>query len=226
MGPRIRHPFVLASSFVLLFGVMQPLLLLGRGRVARHRSQQQSTRAYAAYYYGHQWLRPTGVQSVDPVRRPILVPFLCDQKTLAIGAGWGHSAFITSYGTALLTGRPHDFKNTMTHINAHALAPGLQRFVDGVSSRIFPKDMRPLELTAPSGDTFSALRCGPASLTALVTALGKLFVIGQNFHGQGGIGSLDPGTIYDPQPVQVGPASLCLRRARCFTCISRFTCRA
>jgi len=150
--------------FLRRLSSMQPLLLLGRGRSMLATSSQRSTRAYAAYYYGHQWLRPTGVHICGS--RPPSDPgaFFCVIKRrwlLGLVGGTPPSSLLTA--PRFSPGRPHDFKNTMTHINAHALAPGLQRFVDGVSSRYSQRMMRPLELTAPSGDTFPALRCGPAS---------------------------------------------------------------
>ena len=91
----------------------------------------------------------------------------------------------------------------MRHINAHALVPGLQRFADGITMRLFPKDMKPTEYVAPVGDAFVSVRCGPAALTALLTASGQLYTIGQNFHGQGGIGSAEVEVIYEPQLVEV-----------------------
>jgi len=91
----------------------------------------------------------------------------------------------------------------MRHISARSLAPSVQRFVDGLSMRLFPNDMNPVEHAAPVGDSFVAVRCGPASLTAFVTASGQLYMTGQNFYGQGGVGSVEENVLYTPQLVQV-----------------------
>lgn len=143
------------------------------------------------------------MSSLENVPAPIPVPFLSGQRIAGIGSGWGHSAFLTSSGVAVIAGRSHDFKNTLRHINARALVPAIQRLADSLTMRLFPRDATPTEYVAPEGDSYAAVRCGPASQTALITASGLLYTIGQNFHGQGGVGSIEPGVLYEPQLVQV-----------------------
>jgi hypothetical protein len=164
----------------------------------------------SAYFYGDQFLRPVDSNIIERVPRPTSVAFLKTRSITAIATGWGHSVFVTATGSAVLSGRPLDFRNTMRHINLHTFIPAVQRIVDDASKLLFSGDLLPSEHVAPCGAAFVAAFSGPASLTALLTTTGKLYTIGQNFWGQAGIGSTNPSILYEPHLVEGFPPSDCV----------------
>jgi alpha-tubulin suppressor-like RCC1 family protein len=121
--------------------------------------------------------------------------------------GWGHSALLTSQGALVLLGRAHDFKNTLKHINTRrGPLSGLQSIMQRLSNTLFSEDMKPMVHYCPEhpGDSFSAVSCSVGAMTAAITKKGRLYITGQNFYGQCGIGKSDPEILYAPEFPVVG----------------------
>lgn len=98
--------------------------------------------------------------------------------------------FLTSTGSAVVIGRPADFKNTMRHINTRAVAPFLQVAMTLGTRLLFNKDLAPQWMdAAPVGAAgWKHVACSNGSLTALVDGQGVLYTFGSNNLGQCGHG--------------------------------------
>jgi hypothetical protein len=74
---------------------------------------------------------------------------------------------VTAGGAAVLLGRPHDFRNTLRHINTRGGAPWLQRLMAWVGGQLFRADSAPETLPPPAdGDgRWVGAVCSAASAT-------------------------------------------------------------
>jgi len=164
-------------------------------------TQQQQTTAYG---YGETWLDTLGSSGDSTIAAPAPLRWAGEPLAAAagVGAGWGHTAVVHGDGGAVtLIGRPHDFRNTLKHINTRNLLPFMQHAMRTVSGVVFAKDVAPVMLAAPDGDPWAEVRCGMGALTALRTRTGALYTVGQNYFGQCGIGTSATEVVWQPARV-------------------------
>ncbi|RYG52554.1 hypothetical protein EON67_00925, partial [archaeon] len=80
--------------------------------------------------------------------------------------------------------------------------PALQRTMQALSENWFSRDTAPDYLLPPKADRFVAVSCGVGALTSFLTASGRVYMLGQNFYGQCGVGDVKALSIaFTPVPV-------------------------
>jgi len=176
-----------------------------------------STIAHCALGFGDAWLGVLGPQAAaaeksgaETHRRlegqlpvpslPMHIPDIGAAAVASADCGWGHSAFLDADGTLVLFGRPHDFKNTLKHIHTHGGPFAvLQSIMQRLTTLLFPEEAQSMVFKCPdTTDEFAAVTCSMGALTAVTTRRGRVYLVGQNFFGQCGVGVSDPEILYEP----------------------------
>jgi alpha-tubulin suppressor-like RCC1 family protein len=176
-----------------------------------------STVAHCAFGFGDAWLGVLGPQAaaveksgVETHQRldgqlpipslPMHIPDIGAAAVASADCGWGHSAFLDADGTLVLFGRPHDFKNTLKHIHTHGGPFAvLQSIMHRLTALLFPEEAQSMVFKCPdTTDEFAAVTCSMGALTAVTTRRGRVYLVGQNFFGQCGVGVSDPEILYEP----------------------------
>jgi len=174
-----------------------------RAMLQCHARQHSHNHAFAL---GESWIGALGYDaaleqaaaSTEAARTARPIEAVLGVPVRALDCGWGHSAVLAEDGTVTLFGRHDDFKNTLKHINARPFR-GLQGLMRRLTRRLFPEESAPQRLVCPDpSDTFTGLACSVGALTALTTQAGRVYMCGQNFYGQCGIGSSEPAILYSP----------------------------
>lgn len=166
-----------------------------------------------------------GPQTQVYVPFPYAIPKLeGTSEIVSADCGWGHSALLTSHGALVLLGRAQDFKNTLKHINTRrGPLSGLQSLMQRLSSSLFSEDVKPMVFYCPSpsssssspadADSFASVSCSVGALTAAITKKGRLYIAGQNFYGQCGIGKAEPEILFAPEQPVLGLGEETSRRS-------------
>jgi hypothetical protein len=125
-------------------------------------------------------------------------------KAKGVGAGWGHSAVVSTDGQAFVFGRPYDFSTLMQINRLRSVSNMFARFVGRFTSNFgSPADgLYSVPQPITGLDPVASVHCA-AGLTLLRTENGDVYALGQNRWGQCGIGDVKNVHIYEPTQVRL-----------------------